>query len=72
MADQPDKGKPEIDFEKIFREAAESGDITELGMNAAVSHELFSAFLEKEFSPAQALYLTASILTGGPGPAPAN
>ena len=47
--------------------AAEAGD---LNAEAVTANEIYQSFLVGEFSPSQAIYLTAAVMTGNPGIAP--
>lgn len=60
------------DFQKAYEDALSNGgmEITELDQLAISTSELYNAYIEKEFSPAQALYLASVTITGNPGIAP--
>lgn len=65
----------EPDFEKARQEAAQQGmpedfGFTDLNVAVTQSNEVFEAHLGAGFSPRQALFLTAVMLTNNPGIAP--
>lgn len=45
-------------------------EITELEQIAAQTQEIYESYIKQDFSPAQALYLTAAMVNGNPGIAP--
>lgn len=63
---------PSPDFDKARQEAAEMGfDTPDLfSQGAVVNRAVYESYIAQEFTPKQALYLTACGLTGNPGVPP--